>query len=66
MFKKFSIVVISSLLIQQMFNYGSLRLSTEGDETTYRFNYVYDPREKVGILNNAVEAFKNGRPIDAD
>lgn len=51
-------------LIQQMFNYGSLRLSTEGDETTYRFNYVSDPREKIGILNNAVEDFKHGRPID--
>ncbi len=51
-------------LIQQMFNYGSLRLSTEGDETTYRFNYVFDPREKVSVLNSAVEAFKNGRSID--
>lgn len=50
-------------LIQQMFNYGSLRLSTEGDETTYRFNYVYDPRGKIAILNNAVEAFKSGHPI---
>ena len=53
-------------LFQQMFNYGSLRLSTEGDETTYKFNYVYDPRGKIKILNNAVEAFKNGRPIEED
>lgn len=51
-------------LIQQMLNYGSLRLSTEGDETTYRFNYVFEPKDKIGILNNAVEAFKNGRPVE--
>jgi uncharacterized membrane protein YdbT with pleckstrin-like domain len=50
-------------LIQTMFNYGSIRLSTEGDETTYRFDYVANPKREVGILNNAVEAFKNGRPV---
>lgn len=51
-------------ILQSMFNYGSLRLSTEGDETTYRFSYVDNPKTQVSILNNAVEAFKNGRPVD--
>jgi uncharacterized membrane protein YdbT with pleckstrin-like domain len=51
-------------IIQMLFNYGSIRLSTEGDETTYRFNYVANPKEQIAILNNAVEAFKNGRPIE--
>lgn len=51
-------------LIQTIFNYGSLRLSTEGDETTYRFSFVADPKHQVDLLNNAVEAFKNGRPVD--
>jgi uncharacterized membrane protein YdbT with pleckstrin-like domain len=50
-------------LLQTMFNYGSIRLSTEGDETTYRFNYVADPKRQIAILNDAVEAFKNGRPV---
>jgi uncharacterized membrane protein YdbT with pleckstrin-like domain len=50
-------------IIQTMLNYGSIRLSTEGDETTYRFNYVTDPKQQIAILNNAVEAFKNGRPV---
>lgn len=50
-------------IIQSIFNYGSLRLSTEGDETTYRFNYVERPKQQVATLNNAVEAFKNGRPV---
>jgi len=49
--------------IQMLLNYGSIRLSTEGDETTYRFSYVSNPKNHIAILNNAVEAFKNGRPI---
>lgn len=53
-------------ILQYMLNYGSLRLSTEGDETTYRFNYVADPKVQVTKLNNAVEAFKNGRPLTSD
>jgi uncharacterized membrane protein YdbT with pleckstrin-like domain len=51
-------------LLQTMLNYGSIRLSTEGDETTYRFPYVTDPKREIALLNNAVEAFKNGRPIE--
>ena len=51
--------------IQTMLNYGSIRLSTEGDETTYRFDYVSDPKTQIAILNNAVEAFKNGRPVES-
>jgi hypothetical protein len=47
-----------------MLNYGSIRLSTEGDETTYRFAYVANPRAEIAQLNNAVEAFKNGRPVE--
>jgi uncharacterized membrane protein YdbT with pleckstrin-like domain len=50
-------------IFQVMLNYGSIRLSTEGDETTYRFSYVSRPKDQIAILNNAVEAFKNGRPI---
>lgn len=54
-------------IIQSMLDYGSIRLSTEGDETTYRFNYVSNPKRQIAILNNAVEAFKNGRPVtDSD
>lgn len=51
-------------IVQLIFNYGSIRLSTEGDETTYRFHYVSNPKRQIAILNNAVEAFKNGRPVD--
>jgi len=51
-------------ILQTMLNYGSIRLSTEGDETTYRFAYVANPRAEIAQLNNAVEAFKNGRPVE--
>lgn len=51
-------------IIQQMINYGSIRLSTEGDETTYRFTFVANPKGHIATLNNAVEAFKNGRPVE--
>jgi uncharacterized membrane protein YdbT with pleckstrin-like domain len=53
-------------ILQLMFDYGSIRLSTEGDETTYRFYYVANPKQQIATLNNAVEAFKNGRPIIND
>lgn len=50
-------------IVPTILNYGTIRLSTEGDETTYRFSYVSNPKRQIAILNNAVEAFKNGRPV---
>lgn len=43
-------------LIQTLLNYGSLRLSTEGDETTYRFQYVADPRTVVHQVTEGIES----------
>lgn len=51
-------------ILPHLLNYGLIRLSTEGDETTYRFNYVKAPKKHIAVLNNAVEAFKNGRPVE--
>ena len=53
-------------ILQTLLDYGSIRLSTEGDETTYRFSYVSNPKQQIATLNNAVEAFKNGRPVIND
>lgn len=50
-------------LIENFFNYGTIRLSTVGDETTYGFAYAPNPKRAATLLNNAVEAFKNGRAI---
>lgn len=51
-------------IFSYFFDFGTIRLSTEGDETTYRFSYVANPKRHIAVLNNAVEAFKNGRPVD--
>lgn len=53
-------------ILQHLFNYGTMRLSTEGEETTYRFGFVENPKEQVATVSNAVEAFKNGRPVKDD
>jgi ABC-type antimicrobial peptide transport system permease subunit len=50
-------------ILPHLFGYGLLRLSTQGDETTYRFNYASQPAKQIAVLNNAVESFKNVRPI---
>lgn len=46
-------------ILQQMFNYGSIRLSTQGDETTYRITFISNPKESIATLDCAVENFKN-------
>jgi uncharacterized membrane protein YdbT with pleckstrin-like domain len=51
-------------ILQTLLNYGTIRLSTEGEETTYRFSYVANPRRQVAVVNDAIENFKNGRPVD--
>lgn len=51
-------------ILQTVLDYGTIRLSTEGEETTYTFKYVQNPRKQIAILTNAIEAFKNGRPVD--
>lgn len=53
-------------ILQQILDYGDIRLSTEGDETTYRFTYVESPKNHIKELNDAVEAFKNGRPVGTE
>ncbi|PID33454.1 hypothetical protein CR969_00675 [Candidatus Saccharibacteria bacterium] len=53
-------------IIQIIFNYGTIRLSTEGEETTYIFHFVTNPKRQIARLNNAIEAFKNGRPVCDD
>lgn len=49
--------------IEQLLDFGEIRLSTEGEETTYSFSIAPRPKYYTEILNNAVEAFKNGRAI---
>lgn len=50
-------------IMQTLFDYGTIRLSTEGEETTYVFHFVSQPKQQITILTNAIESFKNGRPV---
>lgn len=49
-------------VFQTLFNYGSIRLSTVGDEHTYRFNFVRDPGGQFQIVNRVVQAVDEGEP----
>lgn len=46
-----------------IFNYGTIRLSTIGDESTYTLTFVQDPNEVANRLNVVLQAVKNARPV---
>ena len=50
-------------LIEHMFDYGDIKISTIGNEKTYSMDYVLHPKEYTATLGHAVDAFKNGRAI---
>jgi hypothetical protein len=41
-------------VLQSLLNYGTIRLATVGDETTYPFTFVADPINQLGVINNTV------------
>ena len=47
---------------QHMLNYGSIRLSTVGDEQTYLFTYVDRPKEQFRVINHVVQQVDEGTP----
>lgn len=47
-------------IFQMAFNYGSIRLSTVGDEQTYTFNYVAEPKDQFSIVNRVVQSVDKG------
>jgi len=42
-------------LLQAILNFGTIRLSTVGDEQTYRFTFVTRPAEQFKIVNHVVQ-----------
>lgn len=42
-------------ILQQVLNYGTLRVSTQGQETIYHFRFVADPNKIVHNVNDATE-----------
>jgi hypothetical protein len=47
--------------IQMMLNYGTVRLSTIGDEQTYLFSFVAQPAEQFKVINNVVQVVDEER-----
>ena len=54
---------IQAGILPHLLDYGTIRLSTVGDENSYELPYVGTPKLEIATLNNAVEAFKNGRRV---
>jgi len=50
--------------LQLLIGYGTVYLTTEGDQNNYIFSFVTKPKEQIAILNNVVEAVKYGRPVE--
>ena len=42
-------------ILQQVLNYGTLRLSTQGEETIYHFRFVANPNSVAHRINDATE-----------
>lgn len=49
--------------VQYLIGYGTIELTTEGDQNNYNFKLVAKPKEQIGVINNVVEAVKYGRPV---
>lgn len=49
--------------LQDTIGYGSIRVGTIGDTRSYKFNYVFEPKQYVETLNAALEAFRTNRPV---
>lgn len=47
-------------ILQIMFDYGSIKLSTVGEEHTYNFTFSKNPESQVKIINRAVHAVDEG------
>jgi hypothetical protein len=52
---------IQSGILPVMFNYGTLRLSTIGDEHTYIFSFVADPDSQYSVIQHIVQLVDEGR-----
>jgi len=44
-------------VLQALFDYGTIKLATVGDETTYPFTFVADPVDQLAVINNAIQEY---------
>lgn len=50
-------------LFSHLFNYGTVRLSTVGDESTYTYTMVHQPEKQTELLGDLVENAKENRGV---
>lgn len=50
-------------ILQHIFNYGTVRMSTTGDESTYTFHFAKSPAKVVEILGEISECARENQPI---
>lgn len=50
-------------LIEQLFDFGTIKIGTKYNKDPFVFRFVQRPRLQAAVLIDAVECFKNGRPI---
>ncbi len=50
-------------IIQSILDLGNVKMSTIGEESTYRLTMVYDPEEVSSELNYIVQAIKSGNKL---
>lgn len=53
---------LQSNIIQIFLNFGSIRLSTVGDEQTYIFSYAARPKEQFRTINYVIQQVNDGQP----
>jgi len=49
-------------ILQTLFGYATIRLSTVGDEHTYQFTFVTRPKEQFDVINEVVHAVDEDEP----
>ena len=49
--------------MQHLFNYGTVKLSTVGDESTYTFAFSPNPDKKAEFLSDVVEAARENQML---
>ena len=45
-------------IIDHVFSFGTIRMSTVGDETTYTFPYVDNPKDEIEIIAHLIQQLK--------
>ena len=48
-------------ILQHLFDYGTVKLSTVGDESTYTFAFSPNPDKKAEFLSDVVEAARENQ-----